>query len=440
MRRSRHIIPLLALLLVCLAGSATAKVVPGYDYVPGEIIVKFKPAVGDAEKSGLFSPLSGTRVREFRDIQAEYWKIKGLSVEDAVARLERDPRVEYAQPNYVLYALEIPNDPRFPDLWGLNNTGQTGGTADADIDAAEAWDVFTGSSDVLVAVIDSGVDYTHPDLAANMWLNPGEIAGNGIDDDGNGFIDDMRGYDFANNDADPMDDNDHGTHCSGTIGGVGNNGVGVTGVNWDVTIMALKFLTAGGTGSTAAAISCIEYATDMGVDVMSNSWGGGPYDAAMEAAIEAANQADIFFVAAAGNSGTDNDSGPHYPSNYPNANVISVMATDHTDVRVNEPGWWASNYGATTVDIAAPGLHIWSTTPGNTYQDFSGTSMATPHVAGALAMLRGRFPNISVADGKNLLMTVGNDPLASLAGLCVSGARLNLLKLIGDPDTVLRAT
>ena len=368
MRRSRHIIPLLALLLVCLAGSATAKVVPGYDYVPGEIIVKFKPAVGDAEKSGLFSPLSGTKVREFRDIQAEYWKIKGMSVEDAVARLENDPRVEYAQPNYVLYALEIPNDPRFPDLWGLNNTGQTGGTADADIDAAEAWDVFTGSSDVLVAVIDSGVDYTHPDLAANMWTNPGEIAGNGIDDDGNGFIDDIRGYDFANNDADPMDDNDHGTHCSGTIGGVGNNGVGVTGVNWDVTIMALKFLTAGGTGSTAAAISCIEYATDMGVDVMSNSWGGGPYDAAMEAAIEAANEADIFFVAAAGNDGTDNDSGPHYPSNYPNANVISVMATNHNDVRVVEPGWWSSNYGATTVDIAAPGLHIWSTTPGNTYR------------------------------------------------------------------------
>ncbi len=428
---------LLILLAVTLACSvAQAGIVPGYEYIPGEIIVKFNDGVATKDKTDIRSLYDGEKVKDFKYISAEQWTLKSQDIESAIQRLEADPRVEYAQPNYVLYALEIPNDTRFNDLWGMNNTGQTGGTPDADIDAVEAWDVYTGSSDVLVAVIDSGVDYTHPDLVNNIWTNPGEIAGNGIDDDGNGYIDDIHGYDFANGDADPMDDNDHGTHCSGTIGGVANNAEGVAGVAWDVSIMGLKFLTSAGSGSTANAISCIEYGTDMGVDVMSNSWGGGPYDASMEAAIEAANAADIFFVAAAGNDGSDNDVTPHYPSNYENANVVSVMATDHFDQRVDEAGWWTSCIGATTVDIAAPGLHIWSTTPGNTYSDFSGTSMATPHVSGALALLRGRFPNISVADGKNLLMTVGRDVLPSLAGMSVSEGRLNVLKLIADPDTI----
>ena len=443
MTKSRQFVWSLALfLLLCLCGGAGAAVAPGYDFVPGELIIKFNPQVQEKDKGDILAPIDGRKVKDFAFIGAEHWQIKSGSVESAVALLESDPRVEYVEPNYIVYALEIPDDTLFGDLWGMNNDGDftdpsgNVAVADADIDAVEAWDVFTGSSSVLVAVIDTGIDYTHPDLVGNAWTNPGEIAGNGLDDDGNGFIDDIHGWDFANGDNDPMDDNDHGTHCSGTIGGVGNNALGVAGVNWDVSIMGCKFLTSGGSGSTADAISCIEYATMMGVDVMSNSWGGGPYDAAMEAAIEAAYLADIFFVAAAGNDGTDNDVTPHYPSNYPNGNVISVMATDCTDSPVNEPGWWSTCYGATTVDIAAPGLHIWSTTPGNTYQDFSGTSMATPHVSGAMAMLRGRFPGISVDDGKNLLMTIGNDPLASLSGLCVTGARLNLLKLIGDPDTI----
>jgi len=417
------------------ASGAAAGFDPGRAYVPGELIVKFKPGVPVARKA---LSVQGQKVRDFAFIGAEHWKIGKSSVEAAVAALEANPDVEYAEPNYLLYALETPNDPSLSLLWGLNNTGQadgggTPGTVDADIDAVEAWDTFTGSADVIVAVIDSGVDYTHPDLAANAWTNPGEIAGNGIDDDFNGFIDDVHGWDFANDDSDPMDDNDHGTHCSGTIGGVGNNGVGVAGVNWDVSIMGLKFLTSAGSGSTADAIGCIEYATLMGVDVMSNSWGGGGYDPALEAAIQAAYAADIFFVAAAGNSGSDNDVTDNYPSNYEVGNVIAVMATNNRDQRVVEPGWWSSSYGATTVDIAAPGLYIYSTVPGG-YDTFSGTSMATPHVAGAMAMLRGRFPGISVDDGKNLLMTIGNDPVAALSGLCVTGARLNLLKLIGDPD------
>jgi subtilisin family serine protease len=433
----------LLLLAIAMAGlfatGASAAVDTSRQWVPGELIVKFKPGVSSAQKALL---VQGQKVKEFTFIGAEHWKVGNNSVEAAVAALEANPNVEYAEPNYLLYALETPTDPRFGDLWGLNNTGQlddggNAGTPDADIDAVEAWDVFTGSSSVVVAVIDTGVDYTHPDLAANAWTNPGEIAGNGIDDDSNGFIDDIHGWDFANGDNDPMDDNDHGTHCSGTIGGVANNGIGVAGVNWNVKIMGCKFLTSGGSGSTANAISCIEYATLMGVDVMSNSWGGGGYDAALEAAIQAAYAADIFFVAAAGNSGSDNDVTANYPSNYNVNNVIAVMATNNRDQRVVEPGWWSSSYGATTVDIAAPGLYIWSTTPGNTYQNFSGTSMATPHVAGAMAMLRGRFPSISVDDGKALLMNLGNDAVPALAGLCVTGARLNLLKLIADPDVTL---
>ncbi len=436
----------LLLLAIAMAGlfatGASAAVDTSRQWVPGELIVKFKPGVSSAQKALL---VQGQKVKEFTFIGAEHWKVGNNSVEAAVAALEANPNVEYAEPNYLLYALETPTDPRFGDLWGLNNTGQlddggNAGTPDADIDAVEAWDVFTGSSSVVVAVIDTGVDYTHPDLAANAWSNPGEIAGNGIDDDSNGFIDDIHGWDFANGDNDPMDDNDHGTHCSGTIGGVANNGIGVAGVNWNVKIMGCKFLTSGGSGSTANAISCIEYATLMGVDVMSNSWGGGGYDAALEAAIQAAYAADIFFVAAAGNSGQDNDVTANYPSNYNVNNVIAVMATNNRDQRVVEPGWWSSSYGATTVDIAAPGLYIWSTTPGNTYQNFSGTSMATPHVAGAMAMLRGRFPSISVDDGKALLMNLGNDAVPALSGLCITGGRLNLLKLIADPDVTLPST
>jgi subtilisin family serine protease len=438
MKRHLSLLLLTLLTVAVLVPSAGAGVDKTRQWVPGELIVKFSPGLKAAQKATI---IQGQQVKEFKTIGYEHWKIGNKSVEAAVADLEKNPNVEFVEPNYLLYALEAPNDPSYGMLWGMNNTGQndgggTPGTVDADIDAPEAWSVFHGSNAVTVAVIDTGVDYTHPDLAANAWTNPGEIAGNGIDDDANGYIDDIHGWDFANGDNDPMDDNDHGTHCSGTIGGVGNNGVGVAGVNWNVKIMGCKFLTSGGSGSTANAISCIEYATLMGVDVMSNSWGGGGYDAALEAAIVAANAADIFFIAAAGNAGTDTDVSANYPSCYNVPNVIAVLATNNRDQRVVEPGWWSSNYGATTVDIGAPGLYIYSTIPGAAYDSFSGTSMATPHVAGAMAMLRGRFPTISVAAGKNLLMTIGNDPVPALSGLCVSGARLNLLKLIGDPDVI----
>ena len=257
----------------------------------------------------------------------------------------------------------------------------------------------TGSSSVVVAVIDTGVDYNHVDLAANIWTNPGEIAGNGIDDDGNGFVDDVHGYDFANNDGNPMDDNGHGTHVAGTIAAVGNNSLGVTGVAWSTSIMPLKFLSANGSGYLSDAVEAINYATMMrtryGVNVRvdNNSWGGGGFSSAMQSAIQAANDAGILFVAAAGNSGTNNDASPQYPANYDSPNVISVAATDQNGQLAS-----FSNYGATTVDLAAPGVSIYSTTPNNTYSTYSGTSMATPHVSAVAALAWALNPDATVAE------------------------------------------
>jgi serine protease len=213
--------------------------------------------------------------------------------------------VLYAEPNYTVRALAVPNDPMFPQLWGMPQ-----------IKATNAWDRATGSDDIVVCVIDTGVDYNHPDLAGNMWTNPGEVPGNGVDDDGNGYVDDVHGYDFVNNDGDPMDDHGHGTHCSGTIGGIGNNGVGVAGVNWKVRIMALKFLSASGGGSTADAIDAVNYSVQMGVRVSNNSWGGGGYSAALYDAINAGKTVGQLFCAAAGNDTNDNDANPSYPASY----------------------------------------------------------------------------------------------------------------------------
>ena len=397
-------------------------------YVPGEVLIKFKDSAGPNERANIRAQLNAQKVHGFRS-GAEHWRLgHGRDTEQTIAQYRGNPHVAYVEPNYLISIETAPNDPRYPELYGMNNTGQTGGTSGADIDAERAWNVSTGSSSVIVAVIDTGVDYNHPDLAANIWTNPGETAGNGIDDDGNGFIDDIHGWDFANNDNDPFDDNGHGSHCSGTIGGVGDNAVGVAGVNWDVSIMGVKFLSGGGSGSTAGAISSVDYATMMGVDVMSNSWGGGGFSQALLDSINAAAAADIVFVAAAGNDGTNNDTSPHYPSNYDAPNVISVAATDHNDAKAS-----FSNYGATTVDLGAPGVDILSTTPGNTYSIFSGTSMATPHVSGVCALIRAVSPGISAVNLKQVLLNFADD-VPSLAGITVSGGRLNAFFPIADPD------
>jgi len=345
----------------------------------------------------------------------------GSEFETVLASYRANPMVLYAQPNYRVHAAVLPNDPGFQFTWGLHNTGQTGGTDDADIDAVEAWDTTQGSGDTIVAVIDTGVDYNHPDLAANIWSNTDEIAGNGQDDDNNGYVDDVRGYDFVDNDPDPMDDNGHGTHVSGTIGAVGDNGIGVAGVNWNVQIMPLKFLSAGGSGNISDAIRALNYAVANGATISSNSWGygGGGFDQALYDAIRNAGNAGHIFVAAAGNDGADNDEANFYPASFDLDNIIAVAATDHNDALAS-----FSNTGATTVDLAAPGLDIYSTMPANSYGTLSGTSMATPHVAGVVGLVRDLHPTWTYSQVINqVLGTV--DTVSGLAGKVVTGGRLN---------------
>ena len=355
----------------------------------------------------------------------------------AVRALARNPNVAYVQPNYVYTASTLPNDPSFGQLWGLHNTGQTGGTPDADIDAPEAWDTTTGSGNVAVAVIDTGVDFSHPDLAPQQWVNAEENCGstdptipcaqraNGVDDDDNGLVDDWRGWDWVSNDNDPFDDHSHGTHVSGTIGAVGNNGTGVAGVNWNVRIMALKFLSSAGTGDTAGAIAATLYAADQGASVANNSWGGGPFDQALLDAIEYAAARGMLFVAAAGNDAANTDGSPSYPASYASDAVLAVAATDHNDALAS-----FSSYGATSVDLGAPGVSILSTTPGATYGTFSGTSMATPHVSGAAALVKAQFPGATPYSTKALLLETV-DPTASLAGRTLTGGRLNAANAAG---------
>lgn len=362
------------------------------------------------------------------EIKYVYHAIQAIACslpQSAIDALKQNPAISYVEVDDEVCIDKTPNDPRFSELWGLHNTGQTGGTPDADIDAPEAWNMTTGNSNSVIAVIDTGVDYNHQDLSSNIWTNPGEIPDNGIDDDGNGYIDDIHGWDFYNHDNNPMDDHMHGTHCAGTIAAVGNNGVGIVGVNWAAKIMALKFLSAGGYGYTSDAIAAIQYCTLMkqekgiAVVAMSNSWGGGGYSQALKDAITAADNAGILFVAAAGNGYSDNDLSPHYPSSYDVPNVIAVAATDGNDTL---PSW--SNYGATSVDLAAPGVDILSTVPSNNYGLLSGTSMATPHVSGVAALVRAKAPAYTHQQIEYLILS-SVDPVTSLSGKMVTGGRLN---------------
>ncbi|OQW92585.1 MAG: hypothetical protein BWK78_01250 [Thiotrichaceae bacterium IS1] len=407
--------------------------------VEGQFIVKLKSGLESESVTSLQQEFQATTVEELPLIGAELWQVNGgISSEAVQQQALNDPRIEYIEPNYLVSSLATsddpgilttseepsplatPNDPDFSKLWGLHNTGQTGGKADADIDAPEAWDIATGGT-VTIAVIDTGVDYTHSDLLANMWKNTKEVAGNGIDDDGNGYVDDVYGYDFANKDGDPMDDNLHGTHCAGTIAGVGNNSKGVAGVNWKAKIMALKFLGGNGGGDVANAILAIQYAVKMGAKISSNSWGCvGCNSQALYDAIKAADAQGHLFIAAAGNDALDNDgSRVSYPSSYDLENIIAVAATDHLDNLA-----YFSNYGKTAVDLGAPGVDIYSTAPGKTYQTLSGTSMATPHVSGVAGLLKAFKPDLNhLAIRERLLATV--DKVPALEGKSVTGGRLN---------------
>ncbi|RUO30942.1 peptidase S8 [Aliidiomarina sedimenti] len=357
----------------------------------------------------------------------------------AIKRLAAHPLIEVAEPNYTIsindiQAQAVPNDPNFGNLWGLHNTGQAGGTPDADISAVEAWDITTGSSDIVIGVIDSGVDYTHPDLAANMWQNPGEICDNGIDDTGTGVIDDCFGYSAIDDDGDPMDENGHGTHVAGTIGAVGDNNLGVVGVNWNVKVAGCQFLDADGFGSTAGAIACIDYFTNLkvnhGVNLLAtnNSWGGGPYSETLRTAISDGIDAGILFVAASGNEASDSDAIPAYPAAYDLDGIISVANTDRNDELAV-----LSNYGLTSVDLGAPGSAILSTYLNDGYATASGTSMASPHVAGTAALIWSIAPHLDLFEVKQILLDSG-DPIPALAGRTVTGNRLNAYQALLDAD------
>jgi subtilisin family serine protease len=443
------------------------------EFVPGEILVRFRTdAIADT-KEQVMAPLRAlgqeisVDVQPFGENGENLETIEGLRFArvapdetlEAIAALNARPDVLYAEPNYIRRRdVTVPNDPQFGSLWGLRNTGQTGfndatqqsepGRVDADIDADEAWDITTGSRTVVVGVVDEGIDINHQDLQANIWTNPGDSTVDGVDNDGNGKIDDTNGWDFFSNDRtvydgsatnDPatsyneMEFDSHGTHVAGTIGAVGNNGVGVAGVNWQVSIMSLKIL--GSDGQTAApatvrrTVQAYDYAVAMrnrGVNlrVLNNSYGGGGKSQTEIDAILRLNQAGILFVASAGNDANDSDSFPHYPSNYDVPNIIGVAATNRFDDLAV-----FSTFGARTVSIGAPGRSILSTTPNNTYRLFSGTSMAAPHVSGAAALVVAANPNLTVSQLRGVIAYSG-DVIPSLLGKTTTGRRLNVYNSI----------
>lgn len=402
---------------------------PQAEWDPEVIFVRFRANASDEAKATMMSLVGGTTIEKF-------WLVPGLEtvkvtgdIFQAIDLLGLFPSViEYAEPDYMVHTFVTPNDPSYGQLWGLNNTGQTvngdSGIANADINAPQAWDTFTGDANFVIADIDTGMNYNHPDLSANAWTNPGEIPSNGIDDDGNGFIDDIRGWDFVNNDNNPIDDNGHGTHTAGTIGARGNNGVGVTGVNWQCKLMALKFLGANGSGSTSGALSSLQYAVAKGVKVSNNSWGGGGSSQSMLNAINASQSIGHLFVAAAGNASNNNDANPSYPASYTSPNLIAVAATNNNDGMAS-----FSNYGATSVDIGAPGVTVYSTY-GSSYAYLDGTSMACPHVAGCAALIYGYNPGWTWTQVKNSLMTTAR-PVSGLSGRCVTGGVVNIQAAIG---------
>ena len=392
-------------------------------FLPNSLIVKPKETASASELAALKAVMGVTEVTTASQSGIQIWKTSsGNNVEQLISNNSNNPAIEYMELDYIITLpavpttsptqvnsgtttsqTTLPNDTEFSKLWGLNNTGQTGGKPDADIDAPEAFALVTGTQKKAVGVIDSGIDYNHPDLAANIWTNPGEIPGDNMDNDRNGYTDDVHGWDFANQDKDPMDDNGHGTHVAGTIAAVGNNNLGVIGVAPNnVLLVPLKFLDKTGSGATSNAILALDYATAKGIKITNNSWGSLlpiPSQALQESIKEFAENGGLF-VAAAGNSSLNTDLVPSYPASYPNPSIISVAATDHNDKLA-----YYSNYGKKTVDIAAPGSEIFSTLPGNQYGYLSGTSMASPHVAGAVALVWSQNPTLTAQEVKNLVLS-----------------------------------
>jgi thermitase len=408
-----------------------------------EVLVRFKPGVSLERIRSIAAANHDQLADEIESVSglAAIDDLDNADAQTVAAQYASMSDVLYAEPNFKielddpiqkdearprdLVARETdsnqPNDPMFADQWALNNLGQDGGTERADLDALKAWETTKGSDYVVVAVLDSGVDYTHTDLAANMWHRPASLPA--YTDDELGTFNDLNGFNGTDKIADPMDDNGHGTHCAGIIGAEGDNGEGIVGINWHVKIMPLKFLSRGGFGTTEDAIEAINYAIDrkkhgVNVRIISASWGSNSYSKALEDTIRAASDAGILFVAAAGNDGSNNDSRPHYPSNYDVPNVISVAALDRTD---HLAGF--SNFGTKTVHIAAPGKDILSTWLNGGYREASGTSMATPYVSGVAALILANEPGLTMAELRRRILSTA-DKLDTLSGKVATGGRI----------------
>jgi subtilisin family serine protease len=425
----------------------------------GELVVKVIGGANEPRKarnqilSALNQAIGQNAIRSISTFlsDAELYKVvltRDADMMKALEALNSEEMIKYAEPNFVYHALDVaPNDTDFTKLWGLSNTGQKdesgqAGSPGSDIHVLPLWSQgVIGSRKVTVAVIDTGVDWNHPDLVKNLYTNTKEIPGNGIDDDNNGFIDDVHGWSFSSKSNNSADDHDHGTHCAGTIGAEGNNSLGVVGVNWEVSILPVKFLDATGGGTLADAIEAINYARKMKVQVMSNSWGGGSFSQALKDAIDETKKEGILFVAAAGNDSNNNDSHPSYPATYDSDNIISVAATDNLDQIAG-----FSNFGAKSVHVAAPGVKIFSTIRDGKYGAKSGTSMATPHVAGIAALLWAALPDLTYADIKSRLIKT-SVPVSGLKKKVAAKGRVdaynafhNIVPPSTDPDESLWKT
>jgi subtilisin family serine protease len=392
-------------------------------YAPGELLVKFRPGSDRITREELKSAVRAHTLHVF-DTGLEQIRLPdGVRVEDAAATLGASPQVEFAEPNYEIHVLGVPIDPRFPESWALHNTGQNGGTPGADIHAVEAWDIFTGDPDLMIGVIDSGIDYNHPDLVDNIWTNQAEANGiAGVDDDGDGLIDDIHGYNFYDTRSDPMDDYAHGTAVAGIIAARGDNALGTAGVAWRAKLVAIKFIGWNGVGWLVNAIQAIDYSAKIGCRVSNLSWSLGPvYSQALLDAINAAGATGELFVAAAGNDAKDIDRFPEYPTSFHSPYIISVAACDSRDALAD-----FSNYGL-NIDVAAPGVDILTTlaeASGGGYVTASGTSFAAPHVAGVCALILGRHPGFTAPQVKDLIRATV-EQRAALAGKISTGGRID---------------
>ena len=389
-------------------------------FVDGELLVRFKHGSSRSGRTAAHAWTGAKITRAFKVVDdLELVRLpSGVSVREALALYRRHPDVLYAEPNHIVSATVSTNDPLIDAQWGLGT-----------IHAPEAWNITTGSSDVVVAVLDTGIDYRHSDLTANMFKNTGDCNANGIDDDGNGYIDDCYGIDVMNNDSDPMDDFGHGTHVAGTIGALGNSGLGVVGVNWHVSLMPCKFMNQEGRGTTAGALACLEYVKtmkDKGVNIVAtnNSWAFHEYSQALSDAIDEQRQRGILFITGSGNEGSDDDKLSLYPANYYLPNVLAVAATTRADSLAA-----FSNFGRRTMHLGAPGEDILSTWPGNQYRTLSGTSMAAPHVTGVAALLKAQNPARDWRAIKNLILA-GGDVDPALTMNTVTGTQLNAYRAL----------